>query len=294
MENEILVTPNEKKYHLDKRYVDSPKTFGNISLIQIGRLHCTPRTVVGLHTHQNWFELTVVTGGAGTVITGDDEIAVSRGDIHLSYPGDFHNIISDHKDPLKYDFLAFYTSDSRILEILEEIMRDCQSGERRVTRDECISHLLENAIAEISHPREFSNDILDAVFHQIIYYLIRNYHSDANEKKHPVTTPEAICYQVMHYIDTHIYTMEGLFELADSMRYNYSYLSDLFKTVTGETIQSYYQNRRLRSAQLLLNEDDLKLSEIADLLRYSSIYAFSRAFKDRFGVAPSDYRKKKK
>ena len=107
-----------------------------------------------------------------------------------------------------------------------------------------------------------------------------------------MSTQEDLCYQIMHYVDTHIYTMDSLSELADTTSYNYSYLSDLFKKVTGDTLQSYYQSRRLRAAQLLLRENKLKLGEIASLLRYSSIYAFSRAFKDRFGLSPSEYRKK--
>ena len=291
MGNEILVAPSEKKYHLDRRYLDEPKYFGNISLIQIGRLHCTARTVVGLHTHQNWFEITVVTDGAGTVVTGNDEVAVKRGDIHLSYPGDFHAVRTDPTDPLKYDFFAFYTTETRVLDMLEEIMRVRQSGDRRIVRDERIGNLLENAIAEISQPSEFSNDILEPVFRQIVFYLIRDFRADNSQKKMAVGTPEALCYQVMHYVDTHIYTMNALFEIADALNYNYSYLSDLFKTVTGDTIQSYYQTRRLRAAQLLLCENNLKLGEIATLLRYSSIYAFSRAFKDHFGVSPSNFRK---
>lgn len=293
MKNELLVTPNEKRYHLDKRYIDQPMVFGDISLIQIGRLHCTERTVVGMHTHQNWFEITVVTGGAGIVVTGNYEVAVTRGDIHLSFPGDFHDIRSDSIDPLKYDFFSFYTSNPTLFQMLEEIMQNRQQGEKRIIRDERIEHLVKNAIAEINHPSEFSNEILETSFRQIIYYLIRGFHTAESAKKDTVGTSEELCYQIMHYIDTHIYTMDTLSELSDAMRYNYSYLSDLFKTVTGETIQNYYQSRRLRAAQLLLKEQNLKLAEIANLLRYSSIYAFSRAFKDKFGMAPSEYRKKK-
>ena len=293
MHDEILKKPNEKRYHLDMRYLDHPVVYGNISLIQIGRLHCTEHTVIDMHTHQNWFEITVVTDGAGTVIIGNTEVRVSQGDIHLSFPGDFHAIRSDHKTPLKYDFFAFYTTEPFLLDRLETIMQSRQSGNQRVIHDEKIERLLKNAIAEINHPTELSEEISEVIFRQIILYLIRDFQVTEPEKKDAVGTPEELCYQIMHYIDTHIYTMDGLFELADAMRYNYSYLSDLFKKITGETMQNYYQTRRLRAAQLLLREKNLKLGEIANLLRYSSIYAFSRAFKDKFGISPSEYRKNK-
>ena len=291
MIDDLVKNISEKRYHLDKHYLDEPVMYGDISLIQIGILHCTPHTVIGMHLHRNWFELTVVTDGEGTVVTGESEVAVSRGDIYLSFPGDFHGIYTDVQSPLKYDFFSFYPDDSFLHNKLEEIMQTRQMGDQRVIRDEKIQTLLENAIAEISRPTELSEQILEAIFRQILLYLIRDFQTADTVKKETIGTPQDLCYQIMHYIDTHIYTMNGLYELAEAMSYNYSYLSNHFKRITGETLQDYYQGRRLRAAQLLLQEEQLKLGEIANLLRYSSIYAFSRAFKDKFGTAPSEYRK---
>lgn len=293
MNNPQLPSILEKNFHLDKNYVGCPVEYGEISLIQIGRLYCNTHTVIGMHTHQNWFELTVVTDGCGSVIVGNTSVEVTQGDIHLAYPGDFHEIHSDPKNPLKYDFFSFYPKSPFLLERLEAIMQSHSGGNERVIRDEKINRLLENAIAEINRPSELSSEILGAVFYQIVLYLIRDFQHTEIEKKETIGAPEQLCYQMMHYIDTHIYTIDGLYELSDTMRYNYSYLSDIFKKVTGETLQEYYQGRRLRAAQLLLMENTLKLGEIANLLRYSSIYAFSRAFKDRFGISPSEYRKEK-
>jgi AraC-like DNA-binding protein len=152
--------------------------------------------------------------------------------------------------------------------------------------------LLENAIAEINAPSEFATEILSSALLQIMLYVILDFRTESSVTKRTVSAQEDICYQIMHYIDTHIYTMDSLSELSGWMNYNYSYLSDLFKTVTGDTLQNYYQSRRLRAAQLLLSEGRLKLGEIANLLRYSSIYSFSRAFKDKYGIPPSEYRRK--
>ena len=291
MKKPLLPSILEKSFHLDKNYVSCPVEYGEISLIQIGRLYCNAHTVVAMHTHQNWFEITVVTDGGGSVVVGNTSVEVTQGDIHLSYPGDFHEIRSDPKNPLKYDFFSFYPKSPFLLERLEAIMQSHSDGNSRVIRDEKIHRLLENAIAEINRPSELSEEILGAAFYQIVLYLIRGFRHTETERKEVIGAPEQLCYQMMNYIDTHIYTLDGLYELSRAMRYNYSYLSDIFKKVTGETLQAYYQSRRLRAAQLLLLENNRRLGEIANLLRYSSIYAFSRAFKDRFGISPSDYRK---
>ena len=106
-----------------------------------------------------------------------------------------------------------------------------------------------------------------------------------------VTEPEALCYRLMNYVDTHIYTMTGLGELAEETNYNYSYLSSLFRKTTSGTLTDYYRRRRLETARLLILENELSISHVAELLHYSSIYTFSRAFKDEYGLSPAQYRK---
>ena len=63
MDDSSIKKPNEKKYHLDMHYLDHPVRFGEISLIQLGRLHCTNHTVIDMHSHRTWFEITVATDG---------------------------------------------------------------------------------------------------------------------------------------------------------------------------------------------------------------------------------------
>ena len=92
----------------------------------------------------------------------------------------------------------------------------------------------------------------------------------------------------MNYIDTHIYTMASLSDVADAMHYNYSYISDLFKRTTDETLSAYYRRKRLDTARLLLSEGKLSVTQISELLNFSSIYTFSRSYKDYFGVSPNE------
>ena len=65
-----------KRYHLNRSYVREPLQFGNTRLFQIGRLHCAEGMVVDVHTHLNWFELTIVTNGVGVVLTNGISVPV--------------------------------------------------------------------------------------------------------------------------------------------------------------------------------------------------------------------------
>ena len=284
--------PTEQRYHLDRSYLQEPVRYGDISLIQIGRLHCTPHTLVEMHTHLNWFELTVITDGCGVIGTNGENVRVQCGDIHLSFPGDFHEIYTDTQAPMKYDFFSFFPEEPTLLQELETVIRYRYPADRRLFSDDRIVCQIRNAIAELNDPTPRTHRILEVTFLQILLYLLDDFQRTDNiSAKTNIRHPEELCFQMMHYIDTHLYNMRSLREVTDSLNYSYSYLSDLFRQSTGDTLQSYYQLRRLEAARLLVREGRLKIGEIAELLQYSSIYAFSRAFRKHFGISPKDMRK---
>jgi AraC-like DNA-binding protein len=95
----------------------------------------------------------------------------------------------------------------------------------------------------------------------------------------------------MNYIDTNIFNMKSLEDVSRALKYNYAYLSSLFKKTTGNTVVAYYQRKRLESARLILLEENAKIGDVSDRLGYSSPYSFSRAFKEAYGVSPKKYMK---
>ena len=171
---------------------------------------------------------------------------------------------------------------------LERIALERSSANRRLFCDDRISYLLGCAIAEFCTDAPDAS-LLDSVFHQITTYLVRDAEALAPPKKvtHD-TSAEALCFRVMNHIDTHLYTMESLSELSELVGYHYSYLSTLFRKTTGATLADYYHGKKLSAAHLLLREGRLSVSEIADSLGYSSVYAFSKAYRNRFSLSPRE------
>lgn len=279
------------KYHFNKSFISEPIRFLDIYLVQIGRLYFGPSGEMHMHAHKNFYELTIITDGEGEVVTNGIPTAVKRGDIYLSMPSDIHGIRSSAEAPMKYDFFSFITENAELGAALEEIASFATATER-VFRDERISALVGDAIMEFVESGKFGSEILYSIFKQIIIYVIRGMERGTHQRMRNASAADEICYQIMNYIDTHINTMTDLSELADAMNYNYSYLSALFKRRTGNTLFSYYQKKKLDAARLLISEGSLKITEIADVLGYSSLYSFSRAFREHFGISPKQYAKK--
>lgn len=79
--------------------------------------------------------------------------------------------------------------------------------------------------------------------------------------------------------------------LSQKLHWEYSSLSQLFSRVEGVTIEKYYIAQRIEKVKELLVYDELSLTEIADLLQYSSVSYLSNQFKQVTGLRPSHFKK---
>ena len=280
------------KYHVDNVFGSSPRVYGDITLLQIGRRYCEAGAVIGEHHHRNFFELTIVTGGRGIITTNGRSCPVESGDIYLSFPYENHNLYTAEGEKFEYDFLAF-TAGECFEEELREITLTSYSADSRIIRDERIAYLVALAITEFPERRPYSRELLTSLFSEIVIYVIRDFESGERATAN-VSDGEIFCQQLMAYIDTHIYTLTSLAELGDEFNYNYSYLSDIFRRTTGTTLAEYHRTRRLETAKVLLEEGKKSIGDISDMLGYSSPFAFSAAFKKRYGKSPKNYKKTKK
>ncbi|MEO0038033.1 MAG: hypothetical protein RIQ59_1244 [Bacteroidota bacterium] len=81
--------------------------------------------------------------------------------------------------------------------------------------------------------------------------------------------------------------------LSKKLNLNYTYLSNLFKEVTGMTIQHFIVLHKIEKAKELILYDELTLNEITHQLQYSSVAHLSNQFKQITGITPTHFKKAK-
>ncbi|MDE1193416.1 MAG: AraC family transcriptional regulator [Arachidicoccus sp.] len=77
-------------------------------------------------------------------------------------------------------------------------------------------------------------------------------------------------------------------ELSRRVAINECYLKKGFKEVFGTTIFDFYQQQRMDHAKYLLYQKGLNVTDVANILGYSSISHFSSAFKKQTGIKPCE------
>ena len=170
--------------------------------------------------------------------------------------------------------------------------------EKRLFSDRRIQACIEQLTAAIEQNGRYVSLLGAALIREILLYILEDFDDTAPEaapfgtERGAAHSAKELCFQLMNYIQTHIYTMKNLSELAALTGYNYSYLSSRYKTVTGHTIKEYYTRRRMEEAKRLLSTQSCSISQIAEKLGFSGVYAFSKAFKAYYRMPPSDLLKK--
>lgn len=79
--------------------------------------------------------------------------------------------------------------------------------------------------------------------------------------------------------------------ISDQLFHEYNYLSSLFSSVEGLTLEQYIIRQKIEKVKEFLLYNELNLGEIAEKLGYSSIAHLSAQFKKITGQTPSQFKK---
>ena len=97
--------------------------------------------------------------------------------------------------------------------------------------------------------------------------------------------------EILVYINNNICSAFTVEDLCIKFSVSRSSLQNLFRTNLHISPKQYISNLKLNHAKLLIQEHNRTISEISDMLGFTSIHYFSRKFKKQYGLSPTDYSK---
>ncbi len=98
--------------------------------------------------------------------------------------------------------------------------------------------------------------------------------------------------KIESYIQKNIRRSMTLKEIAGHVYLNPSYLSFLYKSVTGRNLISYIQEQKIAAACLLIRTTELSFAEVAQETGFRDANYFTKVFKKEMLLTPSQYRGK--
>lgn len=102
---------------------------------------------------------------------------------------------------------------------------------------------------------------------------------------------EQLINTIKRYIDEHISESLNLTSLSRLVNYNETYVSRLFKQLTGLGLSEYITLERIKKAKHLLVTTEESIQNIASTVGFDTAQYFSIVFKKTTGMSPSTYRR---
>ncbi len=137
---------------------------------------------------------------------------------------------------------------------------------------------------------------LQGLAYQILTHQILQYQDDKIEESNRTLLRSSEIKQIhliATLIETNISQIPTVETLAKDAGLNINKLQHGFKVLYGTTVNNYVQKKRLDTAYELLTRTDLTISEIVNTIGLSSKSYFSKIFKEKHNISPSDFRKQR-
>ena len=233
--------------------------------------------------HSYW-ELTYV--DKGELLTTIDRVSyhLKQGDLIFYAPMQFHTQSTFEKISSSYLTINFKMNFNHADLLCNKIFS--------LKRDSYF--IVTKLIEELSNDNLYSNDLSLCYLKQLIIQMLRlnNSHFHSKPTTHMQQTYEnELLNDILLYIDNNIYEKISVSTLCEHFCISTSMLHSLFRKNMNNTAKNYINELKLSKSKELIRNSTHTLSEISEMLGFSSIHYFSKKFKSYFNISPTEYSK---
>ena len=243
------------------------------------------RNALIVHAMKN-FEITYILEGTMEWITNDQIIVTRQHDVLITHPNDKLAILENSFPVSECIFLQLKpdTLDGEFKHLIHQLYG---IGTRKVSFGEDNSNPFKRLVEEHSRPDTMSVSLCKSLVLDIIIRLIRQ-----NKSCEDMRPGENSMFQktIITYLEKHIKDEITVGDMADAMGYSESHFRALFRKVSEISPVQFLQHLRIETAQRLIRERRLSLTEIAFEVGFNSSQYFSNVFKKQIGLSPREYR----
>ena len=229
-------------------------------------------------------ELTYVDQGALHSVADGQDLLLKQGDLVLYGPGQWHMQYADIGVAPRFVTISFEMQGMELAPLMN----------RKFTAPQNVVSLLQNMLREQERMDSFSNEIILSQLNLMLLYLLREAAAPRGGKlqtSNAIHSENEIIRQAQQYISTHIREKLSVPLVARQVDVSPSYLTALFHKNLQISPGEYIRRIKLQESKQMIRENNLNFTEIAAALQYSTVHHFSRQFKEKFGITPTEYAK---
>ena len=229
-------------------------------------------------------ELTYVDKGSLHSVADGRDILLEQGDLVVYGSNQWHMQYADVDVSPSFITVSF--------DLVGDYPRELIN--RKFTIPQTVVPVLQRMLRELDRMDVYSADMVIGLLQILLLELLREQVSPAGTKlrtTNAVNSENEIIRRAQQFVSEHVREKLTVPLVARHMDVSPSYLTALFRKNLQISPGEYIRRIKLQESKQMIREDNMNFTEIAAALQYSTVHHFSRQFKDKFGITPTEYAK---
>lgn len=229
-------------------------------------------------------ELTYVDQGSLHSVADGQDLLLEQGDITIYTADQWHMQYADIGVAPRFVTISFELSGDDLSSLRNQ----------KIAAPQQVVTLLQQMLREMDSSDEFAADMIIAMLGQVLMLLLRQSKSPAIDKpkaSNNLNSENQIIRRAQQYISDHLRDKLSVPLVAKMVDVSPSYLTALFHKNLQISPAEYIRRLKLQESKQMIRENSMTFTEIAATLQYSTVHHFSRQFKEKFGITPTEYAK---
>ena len=226
-------------------------------------------------------ELTYVDRGTLHSVADGCDLQLQQGQLMLYAPNQWHMQYAAMDVAPRFVTITFHIDGADISPVCNKVLQPSQKTVQ----------LLTDLLRERERSDGHSADMLIHTLSLLLVTLLRE--SDNTDRKlqptHSVNSENEIIRKAQQYVSLHVREKLSVPVVAQAVQVSASYLTALFHKHLQLSPGEYIRRIKLQESKQLIREGNMNFTEIAEALQYSTVHHFSRQFKEKFGITPTEY-----
>lgn len=226
-------------------------------------------------------ELTYVDKGQLHSVVSGSECVLEQGELTLYGSGQWHMQYADIDRSA-----SFVTVTFDLLEPAPEALLG-----RKFRISQWAAAILKQMLREQEREAPLAEDMIVCLLNQLLLTLLRE-GQDARrplQASRAVNSENVLISRAQQYISENVRQKLSVPLVAREVGVSPSYLTALFHRSLQISPGEYIRRCRLQESREMIREGVMNFTQISEALQYSNVHHFSRQFKEKFGLTPTEY-----
>ncbi len=248
-----------------------------------------------LHTHDNFWEFTIITNGSATNFYDHSGHAIPSHSVIISSPIRTHALYNNGSDMLRYiNIIVHEDFFNNFTQIIPSFSANNFNNIEYVELSDTTINKIESIIHEITlteiEKHEQRNSLLFNIF-LILFQKI--YYSSVSKPIYNEPDKKMILENQLDEIFKKSQTVNlKVKDICDKLYYSRTHLNRLFYECFNMSPHDYLTKIKLSYAKNMLHTSNTPITNIALMVGYSNLGQFNKLFKKEFSLTPREFRKK--